>query len=212
MGSTGAEDIVDSLVLQIGSLQIGITVRNTDSEGSDNHRIQVLTGAASDFSLVSGEATLASSLPVADSTVVTSELEVAAIAADTPAALAALELGFLDQYRNRLRGCTDPTWTSAARIGRAFRAGVVARLRLLGEIRQEVALPVPLRNQYYIVLRGREGGPAFWTTAYGVFCSRACAQGRNDFDPSSVCHAFPSHAETSAYLAGAQQGWPQQIR
>ncbi len=211
MGSTGAEDIVDSLVLQIGSLQIGITVRNTDSEGSDNHRIQVLTGAASDFSLVSGGATHATSLPLADSTVVTSELEEAAIAAVTPGDLAALNLEFLAQYRHRLRG-TSETWTGAARIGRAFRAGVIARLRLLGEYRHEVALGIPFRNQYYIALRSISGGPAFWTTAYGVFCARTCAAGRNDFDPSSVCHAFPSHAECCAYLAGAQQGWPQEAR
>ena len=95
---------------------------------------------------MSGEATPASTLPVADSTVVTSELEQAAIAAVTPAALAGLNLGFLDQYRHRLRG-SDSTWTGAARIGRAFRAGVVARLRLLGEYRDETTPGVPFRNQ-----------------------------------------------------------------
>lgn len=40
---------------------------------------------------------------MADSTVVTSELEQAAIAAVNPSALAGLNLGFLDQFRHRLR-------------------------------------------------------------------------------------------------------------
>lgn len=211
MSSSESGELVDSLVLQFGDLQIGITVRNTGSATSESHRLQVVSGAASDFSLVSGEATHASALPLADSTVVTSELEQAAISATTSPELAALDLGFLSHYRTRLRG-SNPEWSGAAHIGRAFRAGVVARLRLLGEYRREVSVGIPFRNQYYIALRGFEGGPAFWTTSYGVFCARTCAPGRNDFDQSSVCHAFPSHAECCAYLAGAQQGWPQEAR
>ena len=75
-----------------------------------------------------------------------------------------------------------------------------------------VGIWMPLRNQYYIALRSRSGGPAFWTTSYGEFCNRTCIVGSHDFDPASVCHAFASHAECSAYLAGAQQGWPQEAR
>lgn len=211
MSSAEPGDIIDSLVVQFGDLQLSITVRNTGTGASGSHRLQIVSGATPEFSLVSGEATPASTLPVADSTVVTSELEQAAIAAVTPAALAGLNLGFLDQYRHRLRG-SDSTWTGAARIGRAFRAGVVARLRLLGEYRDETTPGVPFRNQYYIALRSRSGGPAFWTTSYGEFCNRTCIVGSHDFDPASVCHAFASHAECSAYLAGAQQGWPQEAR
>lgn len=94
MSSSESGELVDSLVLQFGDLQIGITVRNTGSATSGSHRLQVVSGAASDFSLVSGEATHASALPLADSTVVTSELEQAAISATTSSELAALDLGF----------------------------------------------------------------------------------------------------------------------
>ena len=88
MSSGEPGDIIDSLVVQFGDLQLSITVRNTGIGASGSHRLQIVSGATPEFSLVSGEATPASTLPVADSTVVTSELEQAAIAAVTPAALA----------------------------------------------------------------------------------------------------------------------------
>ena len=107
MSSGEPSEVIDSLVLQFGDLRIGITVRNTGSTTSEGHRLQVVSGAASDFSLVSGEATVAASLPLADSTVVTSELEQAAIAASTPAEFAGLGTWISESVSN------SPSWVKS---------------------------------------------------------------------------------------------------
>ena len=118
----------------------------------------------------------------------------------------------LDPWVAKLHA-SDPVWSPTARIGRAYRAGVLARLRLAGQIPALDSLGVPFRNTYYIVLRGAPGVSACWTNNYSLYLAKVGGRGSSrkpDFDPASISQALPSHAEASAFLVGARQPWPPQ--
>lgn len=112
----------------------------------------------------------------------------------------------LDSWVSKL-SASDPDWTPAARIGRAYRAGVLARLRLADQVPGLDSLSVPFRNVYYIVLRGAPGAEPCWTLKYSIYLDRVGGR-----DPDSISQALPSHAEASAFLAGANQPWPPQAK
>lgn len=125
--------------------------------------------------------------------------------------LAAIELPELSDLEPRLRGHSSD-WGPRARLVRAFRAGLIAKRRLLGELLESDSLSIPFRNSYYVVLRSRNHGPAFWTKSYqvyyhGVFES---VRGAEQFEASTISQALPSHAECEAYLRGASEPWPQE--
>ncbi len=136
-------------------------------------------------------------------------LEDSAIAATTPAALAALPLDFLGHLVRQLRGA-DRVWTPRARIARAFRAGVLGRRRFDGHLQEEVSPSIPFRNCFYVALRARGAAPGFWTTNYATYCQGvgATSPSSSAFDSCSISHAFASRAEAAAYLAGARKPWP----
>ena len=140
-------------------------------------------------------------------------LDQAALASDRPRDLAALDLRFLGALTNQLTG-SDQVWTADARLGRAFRAECLARLRLDGEYRAEDSPGIPFRNSYYICLRGRENAQGFWTNSYRVYADRVLVNraGSSAFESTSISQAFPSRAECSAYLAGAGVTWPPEIQ
>lgn len=135
-------------------------------------------------------------------------LEREALAAESPADFAALRLNHL-RPDHRLQANSGP-WTPAARLGRAFKAGVVARSRLDNRHIFEESPSVPYRNQYYVVLRGAFGNQSCWTTSYTTYCDRVIASraGIRGFAPESVSHAFASQSECAAYLSGARVAWP----
>lgn len=114
---------------------------------------------------------------------------------------------------DRLRG-TDRIWTARARLARAFRAGLLAQRWLQGEPRGEISAAIPFGNLYYIVLRGKDSGPAFWTRNYSVYHQAVFQhiRGQEAFSPESVSHAFPSQAECTAYLSGSGASWPVERR
>ena len=61
-------------------------------------------------------------------------------------------------------------WTPQARIARAFRAGIAARLVLAGVTDyQQASLAVPFRNRCYIVLRCRAYPRGFYTEELATF-------------------------------------------
>ena len=94
-----------------------------------------------------------------------------------------------------------------------FGLASLAARRFDGEYRDEVSPGLPhYRNTFYICLRGARGGAPFWTNNYASYVARTRdSVGGRDFDDSAISHAFPTRAEVSAYLAGARQGWPQEI-
>ncbi len=139
-------------------------------------------------------------------------MEEQAILAVTPQQCAALELGFLAHLVARLRGQPSSGWTPQARIGRAFRAGVLAGRRLRGEIRSERSPSLPvLRNSFYICLRGGYVEEPFWTSSYPTYVARVREREVDRFADESVSHAFPTQAESTAFLAGARSGWPREV-
>ena len=119
----GGED-VESVTLRLANLEISISVRQIDGTPS----------LATDFELVSSPGEPGPSVDRVDSVVdrygISLSLENQAIQAQLPSELAALPLAFLRHLVAKLRG-QDSTWTPTARIGRAFRAGIIARRRLL---------------------------------------------------------------------------------
>ena len=120
----------------------------------------------------------------------------------------------LDSWVSKL-SASDPDWTPAARIGRAYRAGVLARLRLADQVPGLDSLSVPFRNVYYIVLRGAPGAEPCWTLKYSIYLDRVGGRdpSRNTgFAQDSISQALPSHAEASAFLAGANRPWPPQAK
>ena len=201
-----SEDSVESVTVRLSQLEITISVRSLVPDRS-----------VGDFELVSNiseAASFAASGAFAGSPRVGAQFGVAleeqAIQANTLAALAALPLNFLLPLQRQLRG-THAEWDSAARIGRAFRAGVLARRRLDGQLRPEVSLDLPYRNTFYIALRGKGGAPGFWTCGIAIYKSSVASRDHpSGFDPESISHAFPSRAEAAAYLAGARKEWPRE--
>eukprot|EP00438_Fugacium_kawagutii_P031299 Skav215458 [mRNA] locus=scaffold1025:78612:79202:+ [translate_table: standard] len=127
-----------------------------------------------------------------------------------PDDLAAVSSPQLLGLQTQLRG-TDAVWTPAARIGRAFRAGVIAARRLEGIFCDLTSPSIPYRNQVYVVLRGPNHPEGCWTTDYNLYLDAVGEGTTGGFARQSVSHAFPSHAEAEAYLAGAGQVWPRQM-
>ncbi len=217
MHQESSTDPVETVTVRLSQLEITISVRP-------------LTGATGSLSVASSPLPLDVSARAAPASVSSEAaswdridgdwhsetLIQTALAARSAAALSSLPLRHLNYLHCRLRG-SDRTWTAAARLGRAFRAGVIARLHLDGEILgTDCASPsVPYRNSYYLVLRGPDNSPGFWTCSYSIYSSRVLVEERGRglvFEASSVSHAFASHAECTAYLDGAQATWPQQAQ
>ena len=99
-------------------------------------------------------------------------------------------------------------WTPLARLGRAYRAGLVAKSNLADEPVWLNAPSIPLRDTVYVVLRGKPGQRAGWTTTYGVYARAVSGGDQSRFHPQSVSHAFATKTEAEAYVLGAEVEWP----
>ena len=201
-GQFSSVDGVESVTFQLANLEISISVRQIDGAPS----------LTTDFEVVSAPGEPTSSIDLVDSVVdpygISPTLERRALKAQLPSELAALPLSFLGHLTAKLRG-QDSEWTPAARVGRAFRAGVIARKRLDGNYLDEVSPNTPFRNAYYLVLRGRGNSHGFWTSSYNTYIAGVRGSGGSrGFHPDTISHAFATHAEAEAYLAGARRPWP----
>lgn len=208
MQSGPPADPVESVTVQLAELEITVSVRRRASESPS--AISALSGASeSGHSGNTGvhsttaawsSAALPRAYPIA--------LEAEALACTTARAFADLRLDHLPSD-HRLRA-TGSEWTPAARLGRAFKAGVIARSHLDDRSVFEESPAIPFRNQYYIVLRGSSDNTACWTTNFAVYSSRVFVNqgGVRAFASQSVSHAFASRAECIAYLSGARVEWP----
>lgn len=191
---------IQSLTVQLANLDITITVRPSPPVGS-------ASGSSSGYPSAIG-ATVTAPPDPADFSLA---LEEQALAAVTAADFAALDLPFLQVHQGQLRA-QHPEWTVSARVGRAFRAGVIAARRLAGEYLERTSPAIPNRNTVYIVLRGKPGTigeQGFWTVDYSTYIRGVQSEG--DFHRVSISHAFATRAEAACYLAGARRGWPIQL-
>lgn len=126
----------------------------------------------------------------------------------------ALELGDLWRLASRLRG-TDSLWTPRPRIGRAFKAGAVAALRLEGQVTDLTVPGIPYKNSIYVILRAPNLPEGGWTPDYRKYVQAVQTHvpgSRHDFHQDSVSHAFASQAEAEAFLAGAGKQWPRLLQ
>ena len=203
MGSEPTE--VRELAFQFSNLQISIRVAVTPVGGTQSSTTPASTAPAIDLSALEVEPTQPGGFPVPES------LERAALAATSPEELQALPLGFLQHLQSRLHG-SDSTWTPAARIGRAFRAGLAARRRLAGRYTTERSLTTPFRNTVYVILRSPDYPEGAWSLDYDKFFAACGGNRHHDFAPETICHSFATRTEAEAYLEGAGKGWPRQLR
>ena len=213
MPGSQAADPVEEVTVQLGNLEITIKVRQLGG-GSG-------ASSSASFELVNPEgSSTAVTLPIAEPEAATGvvspaplSLDQQVLAATTAAALASLPLGFLNHFQKRL-SAADPVWGPAARIGRAYRAGLVARKHLDGEYCDLCSPQLPIRNTIYVVLRTPGFLTGFWTADFGVYRRLVInsPQQKNGFAEDSVSHAFPSRAEADAFLEGARCPWPPPYR
>ena len=203
---------LESVTLRIANLEIAVSVRVVEP-GVYSQQSLGLQISPQRRATPSVAASVAASSPVGRPTGLfefDEALEELAIQAETPQLCAALPLGFLAHLVGRLRGQPSSGWSPQARIGRAFRAGVIAARRLRGELRPERSPSLPnLRNSFYICLRGGLVDTPFWTSSYSTYVART--RERASTTDESVSHAFPSQAESSAFLVGARSEWPQEV-
>lgn len=208
----GLDQELESVIVQIGGLELTISARRVGSQSSDSNGASSSTPATA---TVEGNSAPTSETLAgfSDPFSITRAIEDEVIAAETPAALTAINLPFLTYLERRLKDCFADgviTWSAKARVVRAFRAGCLAFRRLTGEIAPETSPGVPLRNSFYICLR--EPGNdlrGFWTTSYSKYWNRLRAEtNSHEFHPDSLSHAFPSRSEAEAYLLGARRRWP----
>eukprot|EP00438_Fugacium_kawagutii_P033962 Skav229527 [mRNA] locus=scaffold451:52057:52656:+ [translate_table: standard] len=141
------------------------------------------------------------------------EIENQTLAANLPGEYAALDLDFLSHLERRLTA-VHPIWTAKARIGRAFKAGLVARNLLDHSGPTATETPsIPFRNTIYVILRSPSLPQGGWTLSYNRFLAQ-CGGDRSHgaFHPSTVCHAFATRTEADVYLVGAKKTWPPQLQ
>ena len=192
---------LESVTFRIANLELTVTARVLPNPTASDRRVTVSASSTPEGGVV-----------FSDPYCISERLENQAIAASNAAACANLSLRSLSHLTSRLRG-SDSEWSPAARTGRAFRAGVIARRQLDGLIQEGVSPGIPFRNSIYIVLRDREHGAAFWTCSYAVY-ARAVFEPETGtrFASGTISHAFASQAEAEAYCAGALAQWPQERR
>ena len=201
MPSFSASDSVEEVTIWLGELTIDIKVSRASSTGGDSAQ-----PSQPEVAVSAGRG-----VPLSGALLeVPSGVVAAALGAQTSEQFAELPLGDLWKLANKLRG-TDPSWTPRARIGRAFKAGAIAALRLEGQITELTVPSIPYKNSIYVILRGPHLPSGGWTPDFKKYLQavQPDIQGRrNDFHPDSVPHAFATQAEAEAFLAGAGKQWP----
>lgn len=207
MSSAGTDtDPVESVTLELAGLEITVSVRRRRGIPEAAFGPSGIASARTAAGAASAES---AQPPVVQPSHFSPGLIRSVLAAETASDFAQLSLPHLSHLSGRLRG-GDSQWTAVARLGRAFRAGLLAHQRLSGEVVEGASVGIPYRNTVYIVLRGHNGSAGFWTRDYNIYAQAVFVQvrGQEVFAPESVSHAFASLAEASAFVSGAQVAWP----
>eukprot|EP00438_Fugacium_kawagutii_P022150 Skav235748 [mRNA] locus=scaffold803:24495:31367:+ [translate_table: standard] len=151
---------LSDLVLRFGDLEIEVrrvasTANPADRASLAGLRAPVGSPAASS----TGVTSTAAAPEASDSDLLT---------ATTPSALENLVLHSVADLCERLRASSFGDWTPRARVARAYRAGVAARLKLASILAAVPDSPVipSARNHVYIVLRGKPGSSAGWAESF----------------------------------------------
>ena len=146
----------------------------------------------------------------APTTDLTPELRALVLETSSPLALAALPVPLLDLKAPLLRS-QHSVWSGRARLGRAFRAGIIAKIRLDGDLCELSSPSIPQRNAFYICLRCSRYPRGFWSSSYQSYIELIGTRGSSSLESGSISHAFPSKVEAEVYAAGANQPWPIEV-
>ena len=202
---------MDRLVLQFSGLRITIEQRGASASARE-------PSPADSFVLVEGEAATGSQTetgPLARGSSASpaeagASSDEAFLDATTLVDLSALELGPLSRFTRGLASVGE--WSPAARVARAYRAGISARAVLEGRSDyQASSLPVPTRNRIYVVLRCRAEPQGFVTDNFRTFLDRVPKDKVGRLEKFAVCHAFASRSEASAFVEASGKQWPQEL-
>lgn len=206
-------DPVEEVTVQLGNLEITLKVKQlgSGSGASSSAGFELVSADGSSSAVTLPIAEAAPSVPVIATPA--PSLDERVLAARTPGDFAELPLDFLDHLKRKL-SASDRAWVPAARIGRAYRAGLVARKHLDNEYCDLRSPSLTIKNTIYVVLRTPGFLTGFWTADFSVYQRLVinCPQSKNGFQPTSVSHAFPSRAEADAFLEGARCPWPPPYR
>ena len=133
------------------------------------------------------------------------------LACTTATQCGAVDLGPHQAAALRLTPSTTSTWTSQARIARALRAGVGARLSLEGS--PPIASPsIPFQNRFYVALACERYPRGFWCSSYSRYSREVQGSDGARFATGSVSHSFATQTELEAYLTGARAAWPVRLQ
>ena len=186
---------IETVTVQLAGLLLTISVSPLPS--GDNHP-ESQAGTAAPRGVSSSDIEL------------TPELRALVLETTSPLDLAALPVPLLDLKAPLLRS-QHSVWTGKARLGRAFRAGVIAKIRLDGASSDLTSPSIPQRNAFYICLRCSRYPRGFWTSSYQVYIELIGTRGSSGLESGSISHAFPSKVEAEVFAAGASQPWPIEV-
>ena len=204
-GMSGPGNSVDRLVLQFSGLRITIEQGEASASAREPSPADFLYAAGSQTE--TGPLVRGSSASPAGAGASPDE---AFLDAATLAALSALELGPLARFARSLASVGE--WSPAARVARAYRAGLSAKAVLEGRTDyQASSLPVPTRNRIYVVARCRAEPQGFVTENFRTFLDRVPKDKVGRLEKFAVCHAFASRSEASAFIEASGRQWPQEL-
>ena len=183
-----------------------VTAQIEPSEASASASRQDLP-AASDGEPVRARVPLAGS--TSTPTVLEDDLRVLDLS--SPTELGAIDLGHLNSLAGSLGTCSGG-WPARARLGRAYRAGLSARLVVQGRFDyQQASAALDVRNKFYVCLRCSKRPSGLRTSSARIYFANISGPSGERFCPTSVSHAFSSKAEVVVFLAGAQATWPEEL-
>ena len=195
---------VDELSIQFDGLQLSLRVRPASGE-EDHSQVVPLAGPRAEVAASSSSS--AQAAPLAWSHAWFQSF----LNADSIEKLSALDISPVEHLVSNLHA-RQPVWTPRRRVARAFRAGVLAGLRLRGsDLPRALWAPKDCyRNEWYIVLRAVPGREPGWTKDADLYLDATEESG--EVHPDSISHGFATETEVRAYLAGARVQWPQLYR
>ena len=200
----GTDEDIRELTVRLQHCSVTVRIEPSETSASASRQAPP---APSDGESVRARVPLAGSS--SSSTVLEDDLRVLDLS--SPTELGALDLGHLNSLAASLGACSGG-WTARARLGRAYRAGVSARLVVQGRFDyQQASATLDVRNKFYVCLRCSKRPSGFWTSSARTYFTNISGPSGEKFCPTSVSHAFSSKAEVFVFLAGAQATWPEEL-
>ena len=142
--ASGDLDELESVTFRLANLEITVSARPVDPTAAASSEVRVFEPEARG----SGSQSASDPEEFLDPFNISVELEERCLSAVSARLLGELPLPFLATSVSRLRG-TDTVWNPRCRIARAFRAGVIARRRLDGQVLDHSSVVIPYSTTWF---------------------------------------------------------------